>query len=111
MTRPDAFLPPVDIVVPPEEYIIVIDIPGIKKEDIVLKRRNVVTLVKGVRRKSKISQHFDPKSYDKAERKFGEFNLNFKIPEEFERKWYFFEVKNGTMCIKYKRDMDGENSE
>ena len=55
MTRPDAFLPPVDIVVTPEDYIIVIDIPGMKKEDIVLKRRNVVTLVKGVRRKSKIT--------------------------------------------------------
>lgn len=44
--------------------------------------------------------------YQKSERKFGEFNLSFKIPDEYERKWSYFNVKNGILTLKYKRDKD-----
>ena len=60
-------------------------------------------MIKGVRKKSKHCL-FDDKLFHKAERKFGEFTLNFKIPEEYERKWYYCEISNGIMCLKYRKD-------
>lgn len=106
VTRPDAFIPNVDIYRGENEYVIIIDIPGMKKEDITIYRQNVVTLVEGKRKRGKYDQYLSEKQYEKSERKFGDFAMTFKIPDEYERKWSYFEVEEGIMCIKYKRDMD-----
>lgn len=82
-----------------------LDIPGMTKEDIQIIRRNVVTVIKGVRKRSKHSEYND-KMFQKAERKFGEFNLNFKIPDEYERKWSYFNVENGILTLRYNKDKD-----
>lgn len=112
MTRPDSFLPMIDIVKTKDEYIIYLDVPGINKEDITLTRRNVVTLIKGVRKRSKqYCQETDVKFFQKNERKFGEFNLNFRVPDEYERKWSYFNVENGILTLKYKRDIGDEDEE
>lgn len=76
------------------------------KEDITVYRRNVVTVVKGNRVRDLIKESEKGNFFQKDERKFGEFTLNFKIPDEYERKWYFFEVDNGILILKYKKDMD-----
>jgi HSP20 family molecular chaperone IbpA len=44
--------------------------------------------------------------YEKSERKFGEFTIHFKIPDEYERRWMYYEVKNGVLCLRYKKDAD-----
>ena len=106
VTRPDAFLPNVDIYRGEAEYIIVVDLPGMKKEDITIYRQNAVTLVEGRRKKGKFDLGFTEKNYEKSERKFGDFTLTFKIPDEYERKWSYFEVEEGILSIKYKRDSD-----
>lgn len=49
MTRPDAFLPSVDILKTDKEYTILLDIPGMYKSDIQIMRRNVITIIKGKR--------------------------------------------------------------
>ena len=103
MTRPDAFLPSVDILKTAKDYTILLDIPGMYKSDIQITRRNVITIIKGKRKRL---QEFTEDCFQKNERKFGEFTLNFKIPDEYERKWFLFEVNNGTLCLKYKRDTD-----
>jgi HSP20 family molecular chaperone IbpA len=104
VTRPDAFMPNVDIVRGDSEYTIIIDVPGMVKDDISIYRQNVVTLVEGTRGKSSFDNCAADRNYEKQERKFGDFSLNFKIPEEYERKWYFFECDNGILCIKYHKD-------
>ncbi len=51
---------------------------------------------------------------EKAEIKYGEFTMTFKIPETYERKWQIFlkfnrreyHVKNGVLQIIYVRDID-----
>ena len=106
MTRPDSFLPSVDIINSPEEYVIILDIPGMVKEDITIYRRNVVTVVKGVRKRVFLSDKIEDNCFSSSDRKFGEFTLNFKIPNEYERKWSYFEVEEGVMFLKYKRDND-----
>lgn len=107
MTRPDSFLPSVDIIRTNKDYIISMDVPGMFKEDIQLSRNNVVTIVKGVRKKNLDESTFDSKEFDTNERKFGEFTLNFKIPDEYHRKWHEYTVENGVLTLKYEKD-DGE---
>lgn len=110
VTRPDAFIPNVDIYRGESEYVIIIDIPGMAKEELVIYRQNVVTMVEGKRKRSEFDPSQSERNYERSERKFGDFALNFKIPDEYERKWYFFECQNGVACIKYKKDNWDEGS-
>ena len=52
---------------------------------------NVTTIVKGTRKKREGEIDFEETSYEKNERKFGDFTITFKIPEEYERKWSSYE--------------------
>ena len=51
MTRPDSFLPKCDVI-RGEDYVILMDMPGVRKEDISVTRQNVITLIKGFRKKA-----------------------------------------------------------
>ena len=105
MTRPDSFLPNCDII-KGEEYIIIMDIPGMKSNDITVIRQNVYTIVKGVRKKLKDQTSQIDKVYEKNERKFGDFTIRFKIPEEYERKWSKYKIQDGVLMLKYKKDIE-----
>lgn len=50
MTRPDSFLPKCDII-RGEDYVILLDVPGVQETDVSITRQNVITIVKGVRKK------------------------------------------------------------
>ena len=82
-----------------------------KKEDVNVYRQNVVTLIEGKRKKTLFDQGLADKNYEKNERKFGDFALSFKIPDEYERKWNYYEVEEGILCIKYKRDSDSTDKD
>jgi HSP20 family molecular chaperone IbpA len=105
MTRPDSFLPHVDIIEENDIYSIVMDIPGLSASDITLSRQNVVTIVQGKRRKPYPD---DAERYHviKNERKYGEFAMSFKIPETYERRWSNFTVESGVLRIDYVKDDD-----
>ena len=53
------------------------------RDDIIIYRQNVITIIKGTKKKP----YDDDKKLDKNERKYGDFTLTFKIPEIYERKW------------------------
>lgn len=105
MTRPDNFIPTVDIIAN-ETYQIWMDVPGMSKDDIIIYRQNVITVVKGTKGKP----YEDDKKLDKNERRYGDFTLTFKIPEIYERKWASFEVDKGVLKIAYERDQEESNS-
>jgi len=42
----------------------------------------------------------------KQERKFGQFIISFKIPDDYRRKWDRYEVKDGVLMIAYKKEED-----
>lgn len=42
----------------------------------------------------------------KQERKYGDFTLTFKIPEQYERKWKSYTMENGVMIIIYEKDAE-----
>ena len=60
------------------------EVPGLKKEDINVYRQNVKTIVKG----KKIKPYKEDETVlEKNERSYGEFQMIFKIPDNYERKW------------------------
>lgn len=110
MSRPDSFLPLVDIV-QSEQYTIYMDVPGLTKEDISVSRQNVVTVIQG-KRKRLYSETTEQHTVVKQERKCGDFTMTFRIPDSFERKWSSYDVKDGVLMLKYDRDVeDGEDGE
>ncbi|CAD8187620.1 unnamed protein product [Paramecium octaurelia] len=102
MTRPDSFLPNTDIIAT-DQYIIYMDVPGLTKNEILVYRQNVVTIIKGIRKRP-----YDSEKLERSERKYGEFALSFKIPEIYERKWSTFTVENGVLTIVYEKDKDDQ---
>lgn len=44
-------------------------------------------------------------------RMYGEFTIRFRIPVEYERKWFFYELKDGILTLKYKKDSDDSTQE
>ena len=104
LTRPNSFVPPIDIV-QDKLYTIVMDVPGMTNEDIRLSRQNVTTIVKGVR----------PVPYaelmvkvERSERTYGDFTQTFKVPQEYERRWASVTVVDGVLKIVFKPDTDEE---
>ena len=91
MTRPDSYQPLVDII-KGDIYKIILDVPGLGSEHISLQRQNVYTILKGFRKREDYEEKYLDSDYEKSERKFGEFEIRFKIPEAYDRKWSFFEV-------------------
>ena len=62
------------------------EVPGLGKEDIEIRRQNILTIVKGTKKKpSGHDEKFDV--VEKTERKYGEFTMSFRIPESYERRW------------------------
>ena len=99
LTRPDNYLPPVDIIKDNDgSYRVYMDIPGMTRENVKLSRQNVVTIVKGSR-EPEFTQREMATSVARQERKHGDFTMTFRIPEEFQRKWDECKVENGVMCI------------
>jgi HSP20 family molecular chaperone IbpA len=76
------------------------------KDDVTVTRNNITTIVKGNRKHGAEQSQFEESSYDKAERKFGDFTMTFKIPEEYDRKWSAYQFKNGVLRLSYKKDTD-----
>lgn len=111
MSRPDSFLPLVDIV-QTDQYTIYMDVPGLTKEDISVSRQNVVTVVQGKRKRLYSDTTNEQHTVVKQERKCGDFTMTFRIPDSFERKWNSYDVKDGVLVLKYERDVeDGEDVE
>jgi len=110
LARPDAYLPPVDIVKEADgTYAIYMDVPGMTREDIKLSRTNVVTIVKGAREPDFTEREFAT-TVTRQERKHGDFTMTFRIPEEYQRKWSECTVESGVLCIRYERDHDEEET-
>jgi HSP20 family molecular chaperone IbpA len=63
-----------------------------------------------VRKRSKFCLETNESLFQKNERKFGEFNLNFRVPDEYEKKWSSVSIENGIMTLRYQID-PGEERE
>jgi len=78
-------------------------LPGVTIDEIEISRQNVITIVRGYRRRI-ITEESD--YLVRNERKYGDFEMRFKIPIEYERKWSHVGIENGVLKISYEKDLD-----
>jgi len=103
IASPTNFMPLIEIIEDGKEYKILMEVPGLSENDITIKRHAVTTSVLGTKRRQ---EEKEDARVVQSQRKFGSFEIPFKIPEEYQRKWDHIEVKDGILAITYKKDED-----
>jgi len=91
-----AFSPAVDIKEKEKEYLISVELPGIKKEDIKMNVRDNQLTVSGEKVQEKKS---DSDHYHRTERVYGSFQRSFRLPETADQENISAEFKDGVLNI------------
>ena len=97
---PYDFLPPADIVEHEKEYLVKIDLPEVKKEDVKVLCDEGVLTVRGERR-----EEMEEKGgkVHRTERFFGCFERSFVLPEDVDPKLIRAEAKDGVLTLTLPR--------
>jgi HSP20 family protein len=104
MARPveglEEFMPLADIVEREKEYLIKVDLPEVRKEDVKVLFDDGVLTIKGER---KIEKEEKGDKVHRTERFFGMFERSFVLPEDVDAKLIRAESKEGVLCIHLPR--------
>jgi HSP20 family protein len=90
------FLPPADIVEHDKDYLVKIDLPDVKKEDVKVFFDEGVLTVKGERR---VEKEEKGEKMHRTERFFGTFERSFVLPEDVDPKLIRAESKEGVLTL------------
>ncbi|HSM68833.1 MAG TPA: Hsp20/alpha crystallin family protein [Xanthomonadales bacterium] len=93
MTRAD-WAPSVDISESDKEYLIKVEVPEVKKEDLHVQVNNGMLNISGERH-----HEMEDKKLHRTERYFGHFERSFKLPENVREDSIKAEQKNGMLYI------------
>src|SRR3989344_4341040 len=88
----DTFLPPCDVEETADHFIMSLDIPGMKKNDIKIELRNNVLTVSGERKEEKEEKK---KGLFRSERFYGSFARSYALPEGVEADQIATEYSDG----------------
>ena len=90
------FLPPADIVEHDKEYLVKIDLPDVRKEDVKVLFDEGVLIVRGERR---VEKEEKGEKVHRTERYFGSFERSFVLPEDVDPKLIRAESKEGVLTL------------
>ena len=90
------FLPPADIVEHEKEYLVKIDLPNVRKEDVKILFDEGVLTVKGERKEEK---EVKGETVHRTERFYGSFERSFALPDEVDPKLIRAESKDGVLTV------------
>ena len=93
MTRAD-WLPSVDISEGKDEYLIKVEVPEVKKEDIKININNGMLSINGERRQEK-----EDKKHHRVERSYGSFSRSFTLPDDVSDENIKAEQKDGMLYL------------
>ena len=88
--------PVVDIVEDDNQYVITVELPGLKKEDIKVGVQNDVLTISGERKYEKEEKD---KKFHRVERAYGSFSRRFTIPENSDGEKVSAEFKDGILRV------------
>jgi HSP20 family protein len=88
--------PLVDIIEDEKEYLIVTELPGMKKEDVRLTVENEVLAISGERTFEKEEKG---KKYHRVERAYGSFVRSFSLPEDADGSKVIADFKDGMLRV------------
>ncbi|MCH8557750.1 MAG: Hsp20/alpha crystallin family protein [Balneolia bacterium] len=101
------FMPSLDVVKKDDAIILIIDLPGMEKSDVVISHRDQVLSVSGKRSTS----YADGTEFLKKERSTGSFNRSFTLPENVNSADIKASMKQGVLEITVPLKGDAEESE
>jgi HSP20 family protein len=90
------FLPPADIVEHEKDYLVKIDLPDVKKEDVKVFFDDGVLTVKGERR---VEKEEKGEKMHRTERFFGTFERSFVLPDDVDPKLIRAESREGVLTL------------
>ena len=90
------FMPPADIVEHEKEYLVKIDLPEVKKEEVKVLFDEGVLTVKGER---KVEKETKGETVHRTERFYGAFERSFVLPEDVDAKMIKAEAKDGVLTV------------
>jgi HSP20 family protein len=95
LTMPD-WVPAVDIAETPEEYLIKVELPEIKREDVKVTVENGVLRIGGERKQEKEDR---TKKFHRIERSYGSFVRTFTMPENVDETKVLADFKDGLLTL------------
>lgn len=95
-TRQTSFAPSIDISETEKQYLIDVELPGIKKEDIDLNIENNTLTISGER---KFEKKEDGKQYHRVESHYGSFSRSFTLPDNVKTDSINAAYNNGILNI------------
>lgn len=93
--------PLVDIAEDDKEYLIKVEVPGIKKEEVGVKVENGVLTISGERKTEKEEKS---RRYHRVERAYGRFERHFSLPEDADGAKVSAEYKDGLLRVHLPKD-------
>ena len=88
--------PPVDVKEDDKEYTIMVDLPGLSKNDVTIKiKNNILTVNSNQGSKTEVENE----TFHYRERRNGNFHRTFKIPDIVEQKKVVASFENGILLI------------
>jgi HSP20 family protein len=94
------FLPPADVIEREKEYLIKVDLPDVRKEDVKVLFDEGVLTIKGER---KLEKETKGETMHRTERFYGTFERSFALPDDVDAKEIHAESKDGVLMIRLPR--------
>lgn len=91
-----SFSPVVDIEERDDAYRVVVELPGVKKDDVKISLKDNVLTISG---EKKYDKKIERKDFQHAERVYGSFQRCFRLPELVDQEKISAEFENGVLNI------------
>ena len=94
------FMPPADVVEREKEYLVTVDLPDVRKEDVKVLFDDGLLTIKGERKEEK---EVKGETMHRTERFYGAFERSFTLPEDVDTKGIRAECKDGVLLVTLPR--------
>ena len=91
-----------------DEYILNMDLPGVKKDDVKISYSNGELIVSGERKQEKDDKN---SKYHRIERSYGKYYRSFTLPEKIDEDKIEAEFNNGSLTIKVPKSEESKPKE
>ena len=91
-----AWLPPVDLKEEETRYVVDVELPGLKKEDIEVHLESGVLTIRGERRFEKDTKK---ENYHRIERAYGKFSRSFSLPTRVNAEGISAQYRDGVLQV------------
>jgi HSP20 family protein len=95
-----SYTPRVDVADDEEKVYVMVEVPGIKKDEIKLSIQDDVLTIKGEKKKQDIEER---KNYYRAERCYGFFSRSFTLPVEVDTESIKAQLEEGVLYIEFPK--------